>query len=146
VVAGLENVQAGRNEHVKLDSEGGAEATSPRTRYASTALTLALTTAAFRQHTDADDPTSGEANDGVAGGTAGFKLVGLALSLAIKSQPVGMAMGAYGSARSVYSHFIAKGREVVFAKNTPMEISLGAPRKPVLTAPQPGSPTTEPKP
>jgi hypothetical protein len=146
VVAGLESVQAARNDHVKLDSEGGAEATSPRTRYASLALTLALTTAAFRQHTDSDDVANGQANNGAAGGTAGFKLVGMALGFAVKSQPVGMAMGAYGSARSIYSTFIAKGREVVFPKNTPMEISLGSPRKTVLPTPQPGSPTAEPKP
>lgn len=137
VVAGLESVQAGRNENVKLDSEGGAEATTPRTRYLSTGLTLALTTAAFRQHTDADDAANGQNNNAAAGGTAGFKLVGLVMGLAIKSQPVGMAMGAYGSARSVYSHFIAKGRDVVFAKNTPMQISLGSPHKPVLTPAQP---------
>jgi hypothetical protein len=147
VVAGLESVQAGRNEHVKLDSEGGAEATSPPTRYASLALSLALTTAAFHQHTDADDPAgSGQSNNGVAGGIAGFKLVGIVLGLAIKSQPVGMAMGAYGSARSVYSTFIAKGRDVVFAKNTPMEISLGSPRKPILPVPGSDSPTTAAKP
>jgi hypothetical protein len=142
VVASLESVQAGRDDHVKLDSEGGAEATSPRTRYVSTALTLALTTAAFRQHEDADDAANGQANNGAAGGIAGFKLVGLALAATVKSQPFGMAMGAYGSARSVYSHFIAKGRDVVFAKNTPMEISLGAPRKPPLPAAQPTEDTT----
>jgi hypothetical protein len=57
-----------------------------------------------------------------------------------------MAMGAYGSARSAYSTFIAKGRDVVFPKNTPMEISLGPPHKPILTPSQPGGPTTESKP
>lgn len=151
IVAGLESVQAGRDEHVKLDAEGGAEATTSKTRYLSTGLTLALTTAAFRQHTDADDAANGDANNSVAGGTAGFKLVGMALGLVIKSQPVGMAMGAYGSARSVYSHFIAKGRDVVFAKNTPMEISMGSPHKPILTVPEPESShpdnqTADPKP
>ena len=150
IVAGLESVQAGRDEHVKLDAEGGAEATTPKTRYLSTGLTLALTTAAFRSHNDADDAADGQGNSGGAGGLAGFKLVGLALTLAIKSQPVGMAMGAYGSARSVYSHFIAKGRDVVFEKNTPMEISMGAPHTPALPtpqaeSPQPESPTPNPK-
>ncbi len=143
VVAGLESIQAGKNEHVKLDSEGGAEATSPRTRYVSLALSLALTTAAFRQHADGDETASGQSDNGVAGGAAGFKLVGMAIGIAVKSQPVGMAMGAYGSARSVYTHFIAKGREVVFPMNTPMEISLGPPHKPVLTA---DSPTADGRP
>jgi hypothetical protein len=149
IVAGLESVQAGRDEHLKLDAEGGAEATTSKTRYLSTGLTLALTTAAFREHTDADDAANG-GNGGAAGGLAGFKMVGMILTLAIHSQPVGMAMGAYGSARSVYSHFIAKGRDVVFAKNTPMEISLGSPHTPALPPPQaenpqPERPTTVPE-
>lgn len=146
VVAGLESVQASRNEHVKLDSEGGAEATSPRTRYASLGLSLALTTAAFRQHNDGDANDANQSDNGVAGGIAGFKLVGLVMGAAIRSQPVGMAMGAYGSARSVYSTFIAKGRDVVLPRNTPMEISLGAPRKPPLPAGQENSATADPKP
>jgi hypothetical protein len=142
VVASLEGVQAARNEHVTLDSEGGAEATSPKTRYATTALSLALTAASFGQHHDGDDVGRGESNNGAAGGAAGFKLVGIALGLAVKSQPLGMALGAYGSARSVYANFIGRGHDVVFLKNTPMDISMGAPRKPVLEA---DSPATEPK-
>jgi hypothetical protein len=146
VVAGLESVQSGRNDHITLDSEGGAEATSPKTRYLTTGLTLALSVASVAHHTDADDAnTGGTSGNGVAGGTAGFKLVGMALGLLVKSQPVGMAMGAYGSARSVYSNFISKGRDVVFPKNTPMEISLGAPRKSALSPPEESTPKEEPK-
>jgi type IV secretory pathway VirB10-like protein len=145
VVAGLETVQADRNQNIKLDSEGGAEATSPRTRYASLGLSLALTTAAFRQHNDGDANDANQSGNGAAGGLAGFKLVGLALAYGINSQPVGMAMGAYGSARSVYHTFIAKGHDVVFPKNTPMEISLGPPRKTPLTPEESGQPATEQK-
>jgi type IV secretory pathway VirB10-like protein len=133
VVAGLETVQADKSQNIKLDSEGGAEATSSRTRYASLGLSLALTTAAFRQHNDGDEDAN-QSGNGAAGGLAGFKLVGLAFAYAINVQPVGMAMGAYGSARSVYHTFVAKGHDVVFPKNTPMEISLGEPRKAPLTA------------
>jgi hypothetical protein len=35
-----------------------------------------------------------------------------------------MAMGAYGASMSVYSHFIARGRDLVFPENTTMEISI----------------------
>jgi hypothetical protein len=45
----------------------------------------------------------------------------------------------------VYHTFIAKGHDVVFPKNTPMDISLGAPRKEPLTASEPDGPTTEQK-
>jgi len=130
VVASLESVQAGKDSHVKLDSEGGAEASTPKTRYLSTALSLALATAAMREHNDADD--AGRSQPGVAGGAAGFKLVGMVLSFAIKSQSFGMAMGAYGASRSVYTHFIARGQDVVFPQNTLMEIGIGTHGKTVL--------------
>ena len=130
VVASLEGVQAGKNGHVNLDSEGGAEASTPKTRYLSTGLTLALTTTGMREHNDADD--AGRSQPGVGGGAAGFKLVGIALSLAVKSQSFGMAMGAYGASRSVYTHFIACGQNVVFPQNTLMEIGIGTRGKTVL--------------
>jgi type IV secretory pathway VirB10-like protein len=133
VVAGLEGVEAEKSSGVRLDSEGGAEATSSKTRYLSTGITVALAATAFREHNDADDvgqPARG--GDGVGGGAAGFKLVGIALGAAIKSQPFGMAMGAYGAGRSVYSHFIARGQDVVFPKNTAMEIGIGSRDKNVL--------------
>jgi hypothetical protein len=38
---------------------------------------------------------------------------------------LGYSMGAYGAGMSVYSHFIARGTEVVFPKNTAMEIGVG---------------------
>lgn len=136
IVVGLEGVQAERNAHVKLDSEGGAEATSPKTRYLSTSLSLALAATAFRQHTDADD-LGGSQQSGVGGGAAGFKLVGIAISALVKSQPLGMAMGAYGVSRSVYSHFIARGNDVIFPKNTALEIRFGSHGKTVLPTPEP---------
>ena len=34
-------------------------------------------------------------------------------------------MGAYGAGTSVYKHFVARGRDIVFAKNTGMEIGFG---------------------
>ena len=130
IVASLESVQAGKNDHVKLDSEGGAEASTPKTRYLSTGLSLVLATAAFHQHTDADD--AGQSQNGVAGGAGGFKLVGIVLGIAIKSQTFGMAMGAYGASRSVYSHFLSRGQEVIFPRNTNMEIGIGKRGKTVL--------------
>jgi hypothetical protein len=133
VVASLEEVQTGKDGHIKLDSEGGAEASTPKTRYLSTALTLALATASVRQHNDADD--AGQSQNGAVGGAAGFKLVGIALGLAVKSQAFGMAMGAYGASRSVYTHFIARGADVVFPKNTAMKIEVGSRGKKKLAAP-----------
>ncbi|HEV7552948.1 MAG TPA: hypothetical protein VGP65_14780, partial [Candidatus Angelobacter sp.] len=105
-----------------------------KTRYLSTALSLALASTAMQQHTDGDD-IGGSQQSGVGGGAAGFKLVGIALTTLVKSQPLGMAMGAYGASRSVYVHFIARGSDVVFPKNTALEIRFGSSGKTVLPTP-----------
>ena len=60
-----------------------------------------------------------------AGGAGGYKLIGIALGLAVRSQPLGMAMGAFGATRSIYVNFVARGHEVVFPKNTAMQIGIG---------------------
>jgi hypothetical protein len=129
VEATLEGVQAGKSEHVKLDSEGGAEATTSKTRYLTTGLSLALAAASARvdndAHHGAGSGPAGDPGSRVAGGATGFKLIGMALGLAVRSRAFGYTMGAYGASRSVYSNFLARGHEVVFPKNTAMEIGVG---------------------
>jgi ribosomal protein L29 len=125
----LEGVQSSKDANVKLDSEGGAEATTPKTRYLATAVSLTLAAAsAGRGGNDVDNGVDHvKANTGaqVAGGVNGFKVVGVVLGLAVHSRALGYTMGAYGAGMSVYSHFIARGNEVVFPKNTTMEIGIG---------------------
>ena len=43
--------------------------------------------------------------------------------------------GAYGASASLYRNFIARGGELVFPKNTAMEITVGA--RPSAAAPKP---------
>jgi hypothetical protein len=128
VNASLEGVQAGKGLDVKLDREGGAEANSPKTRYLSTGISVALALASMGGDEDARAGGNAGGNTGnrMAGGTGGFKLVGMVLGAFVHSQPLGMAMGAYGASMSVYSHFIARGRDVMFPKNTSLEIGIGA--------------------
>lgn len=130
VEATLEGVQSGKDANVKLDSEGGAEATTPKTRYLATAVSLGLAAASAQGgDTDVDNGVAHvRANTGgqVAGGVSGFKIVGVVLALAVRSRVFGYTMGAYGAAMSLYSHFFARGNEVVFPKNTAMEIGIGA--------------------
>jgi hypothetical protein len=127
VSASLEAVQAAQMDHLQLDSEGGAEAKSPKSRYLSTAFSIALAAAASQEDADAGPggAAAGKTSGRVAGGAGGFKLVGMALGTFVHSQPFGLAMGAYGASLSVYSHFLGRGRDVVFPKNTPMEIGFG---------------------
>jgi hypothetical protein len=129
VEATLEGVQSGKDANVKLDSEGGAEATTPKTRYLATAVSLTLAAASFGSgENDVDNGVAhAKANTGaqVAGGVNGFKVVGIVLGLAVHSRALGYTMGAYGAGMSVYSGFFARGHEVVFPKNTAMEIGIG---------------------
>jgi hypothetical protein len=137
VEASLAGLQSGKGEQIKLDSEGGAEANSPKTRYLAKGISVALALLAARTDSDARDGGSGgDTNDRVAGGAGGLKLVGIALGAFVNSQPLGMALSAYGASMSVYTHFIARGRELVFPKNTAMESAIGT----RASASSPGSP------
>jgi hypothetical protein len=125
VEASLVGVQSGKGQDVKLDSEGGAQANSPKSRYLSTGVAVALAFVSARGDPDArNGDVSGNTNSRVAGGAGGFKLVGVALGVFVHSQPLGIAMGAYGASMSVYSHFIARGRDLIFPRNTAMEIAI----------------------
>jgi len=127
VEATLAGVQSGKDANVKLDAEGGAEATTSKTRYLNTAVSLALAAASTR--TDEDSPGASSPGARGAGGLNGFKLVGMTLGVLVKSRAFGYTMGAYGAANSVYSNFIARGQDVVFPKNTAMEVALAARRE-----------------
>jgi type IV secretory pathway VirB10-like protein len=117
----LAGIEAGKAENLRLDSEGGAQAAVPNSRYITTGIVSALAALSFGVGGD----TLGDAPERAAGGAGGYKLIGIALGLSIHSQPFGMAMGAFGASRSIYVHFIARGRDVVFPRDTAMEISIG---------------------
>jgi hypothetical protein len=122
IASSLEGIQSGKGQDLKLDSEGGAEAQTPKTRYLQTAIAIGLAAAS-----SGDDPINRS-----EGGAGGFRVVGFVVGAVSRSQPLGMAMGAFGASRSIYVHFIARGRDVVFPRNTAMEIGIG---------PRPESPT-----
>ena len=128
VEATLEAVEAAKNGNVKLDSEGGAEATNPKTRYLATGISVGLAAASGGGDEDRFKGGSGAAGDTtgrVAGGAGGFKLIGIALGVAVRSRALGRAMGVYGAGMSVYSNFMTRGREVVFPQNMAMDIGVG---------------------
>ena len=114
IEAMVQGVQAGSADNMNLDSEGGAQPQNPKTRYLWTAVSVTLAMAA--QHDDTLNR--------VAGGAGGFKVVGIVIGATVHSQPLALAMGAFGASRSIYDHFIARGRDVVFVKHTAIEISV----------------------
>ena len=139
VHATLEGVQAGKDANVKLDSEGLAEATTSKSRYLATTVSIGLAAISMGEDRDAvGGGSAGNASNRAAGGAAGFKLVGMVAGALIHSRAFGYTMGAYGAGSSVYTHFLARGREVEFPKNTAMEIGIGArPETPAAPTPSP---------
>jgi hypothetical protein len=139
VDAVLSGVEAGKADNLKLDSEGGAQATSPKSRYLKTGIAIGM--AAVSMGGDADSKIAnpaGNTSNRVVGGAGGFKLVGMVMGAAVKSRAFGYSMGAYGAGMSVYEHFIARGREVVFPKDTAMD--LGVATRPNDAGPAPTAP------
>ena len=54
-----------------------------------------------------------------------MRLVGIVVGLAVRSHTLGIVMSAYGGSRSIYENFFGKGRNIVFPKDTTMEIGFG---------------------
>ena len=127
MVGNLEGVEVDRGSNMKLDEEGGARTADSKSRYLSSGLAVFLAAAA--SHTEIERGTTEVAGPGVrsAAGISGARLTGALISLAGKSMPVSLAFGAYGASTSIYANFLSRGHDVVFPKDTPMEISFGAP-------------------
>jgi len=114
VEAMVQGVQSGVADKLDVDSEGGAETQTPKTRYLRTAISVGLAAAT---HED-------EAFNRAEGGAGGFKVVGIVIGAAVSSHPLAIAMGAFGASRSIYNNFIARGRDVVFPEFTAMLIAV----------------------
>jgi hypothetical protein len=125
--ASIEGLEVGKSQNLALDSEGGASVKESKKRFLTTALSVAVATASL----DLDSgkhvaSQSGDASTrGIAGGS-GFRLIGLALGLGVQSRTLGSVLGFLGAGRSVYYHFIGRGKNVVLPKDTPMEIAFGS--------------------
>lgn len=128
VEGNLSGVAANRESHIKLDAEGGAHATTPRSSYVLPLLDVMLASStldgldrkAHMEHRHYDGPDPGRATTG----GIGFGLIGTVAALS--SHVAATTFGMYGAAWGVYTRFIARGDEVVFAMDTPMEITLGS--------------------
>jgi len=127
VETNLEGVAVAKGEHLKLDSEGGAQVTTPRTRYLITGIQVMLAASQASPDRDAGQgaQSAGEAGGGAASGASGFKFVGMIVGIAAHSRVVSAGLGSYGAAMSIYYHFLARGRDVVYPKDMAMIIGLG---------------------
>jgi hypothetical protein len=130
VEASLQGIDASSETHLQLDSEGGAHAVTPKTNYVMPAIDVLL--AATSLDLDAGRGIHGGAvghgadyGGATIRGGASLGLVGAVASLLAHSRPVSAGFAFYGAGWAVYSHFVARGVDVVFPKNTPMEIRFG---------------------
>ncbi len=134
LLASLHSVETSTDDHVALDDEGGASVSNPKSRFIAPSLAiLALSriadTGERRMDGDADDTagaTVGSSRVGSSslGGFIGFGLIGTVLSQI--SRPAALAFGVLGVARSVYANVLAKGQEVTFPADTPIQVQLAA--------------------
>lgn len=115
----LEGIQSDSADHAELDSEGGTKSTSSKTRYISTGASVGLALIGSGGRDDVGDASP------AAGGATGFKLIGLIVGLTYRSHTYGILMSAYGGGRSIYNNFLGMGRNIVFPKDTVMEIGFG---------------------
>jgi hypothetical protein len=108
---------------VKVDSEGGSRAVEPITRFIAPALKLLIGT----QMLDNDQQIGGQSQTtkrtwSTLAGASGFGVVG---SVAAQiSHDAGTGLGFYGLGWSVFTHVVAKGHNVVFSQDTPIQIRL----------------------
>ncbi len=126
IQASLEAVAVAQEQHLALDSEGGAQVTTPKSRYLATGLALALAASSAAPDRDAGmHGNGGDAGGAAANGASGFKAVGMILGAVSHSRALATGMGIYGASLSVYSRFLTRGRDVIYPKDMSMIIGLG---------------------
>jgi hypothetical protein len=120
-----------RDGAVQIDEEGGAAADNSKKRFIMPAITtmLAMNGAEGREPVRVHHIPTGAYRNNYAGrlisGGIGFGLLGSAMGRLLG--PVGPVLGFYGAGRSVYSNVVARGQEVSFSADTPIEIRLSSP-------------------
>ncbi len=133
VQATLQSVDADSGGHVELDAEGGAHAVTSKTKYIAPAIDVLLATSSLdgldphnhRRIEEGRGPQGSDVGGGAVRGGAGFGLVGSVVGLVAHYRPVSACFAFYGAGWSVYTHVVARGNNVVFPQNTPMEIRFG---------------------
>jgi hypothetical protein len=116
-VSGVPAAVDGSNRSLKLDAEGGVEPDTNKGIMLPLALGL-LAASVF----------SGDEDDGVgrsAVASSGFGLITRIIAISSGSRTVGGVVGMIDTGRTVYERFIAHGRDVVFAKNSQVEVEVG---------------------
>jgi len=127
----LHSIDAGGDDRVAVDDEGGTTLENSKTRFIAPALSLMTLHASLEHDGHHFDDPDGDGSIRTEGSGAGSRAVGgfigmgfLGTALSQITRPVGIALGVYGAARTMYSNVLGKGREVKFAAGTPIQVRL----------------------
>lgn len=120
----LEGIEADFNSHLALDSEGATRPKSPKMRFIFPAIAVAVAGLSFHQDYNAQGVPDQDIGGRAESGAVGLGLIGTLL--AQTSRPLASSIAFAGAGFSVYSTFIARGEDVVFPVNTPIEVGLAA--------------------
>jgi type IV secretory pathway VirB10-like protein len=128
VEASLEGVEVKDDQHLSLDSEGGAQTTTPKTRYLTTGISIALAASSLAPDADAASGglSIGETGKSALNGASGFRVIGFVTAALVRSRVLASSFGVYGASMSVYDHFLSRGLDVVYPKDTAMAIGFGS--------------------
>ncbi len=110
-------VDGSQNHSLKLDTEGGVEPDTKKGVMLPLALGL-LAASAF-----SEDEDGGMGRSAVA--SNGFGLITRIIAISTGSRTVGGVVGMVDAGRTVYTRFIARGRDVVFPMNSQVEVEVG---------------------
>ncbi|HEV7218326.1 MAG TPA: hypothetical protein VGN39_05585 [Terriglobales bacterium] len=110
-------VDGSKNRSLKLDTEGGVE---PDTKKG---VMLPLTLGFLALSAFSEDEDGGMGRSAVA--SNGFGLITRIVAISTGSRTVGGVVGMIDTGRTVYSRFIARGRDVVFPRNSQVEVEVG---------------------
>jgi hypothetical protein len=131
LLASLYSVDAGAGDGVTVDEEGGTTIANSKTRFIPPALAVLAVRGSIHQEHELDDDDPGrpvhmESQDNpgamALGGFFGLGVVGAIVGPIYR--PVAIAFSVVGAARTVYRNLIAKGREVKFTADTPIQVRL----------------------
>ena len=117
----LTSVEGDRSANLSLDEEGNSTSKPSKAKHlVPLAMVMASQMSEDGDHRSGEEDGSG--SNGVAAG--GFGLTGRLLALSAGSRYVAYGIGYYGAARSIYAGFIGRGKDVVFPRNTQLEIRM----------------------
>jgi hypothetical protein len=115
-IAGTPSATSTDAQHpLTMDVEGGVKP-APKDRFLLPLLSVYLANSAMDQETNSSVLNASASNS--------FGLVGRVAGAAASSPSIAAGIGYYTAAREVYASWVARGRDVSFAQNTRIEISV----------------------